>query len=96
MCDSTSLVKAKYAAAVLKVARTSEKKIAAALVEGLATEVPAYDDRPEVAQAHMQAVEIFGSLAHSIRGPAGGMSVLWEAAVEAIHKWRSQLQGLAC
>lgn len=96
MCDSTSLVKAKYAAAVLKVARTSEKKTAAMLIEGLATESPGYNDRPEVARAHLNAIEIFGSLADSVQGPAGGMSFLWDAAMEAVDDWRSQLLGSAC
>jgi hypothetical protein len=91
MSDETSLVKAKYAAAVLKVAQTAEKRMAAMLVEGLASEFPASDDRPDIAKAHLNAIEVFGSLVDSIRGPAGGQSLLWKTAFEATERWRRLL-----
>ncbi|MEH2472026.1 hypothetical protein V1284_003470 [Nitrobacteraceae bacterium AZCC 2299] len=72
MSDDDSLVKAKYALTILKVARTVERRTSAQLVEGLTTDFPAHDDRPEVAQAHTHAIEILGQLADSIRSPAGG------------------------
>jgi hypothetical protein len=39
MSDDDSLVKAKYALTILKVARTVERKTSAQLVEGLATDL---------------------------------------------------------
>ncbi len=91
MSDTTSLVKAKYAAAVLKVARNVEKQTAARLIEGLAADFPEDGDRLEVARAHRIATEIYGSLAESLRGPAGGQSLLWETAIAATDRWRRLL-----
>jgi hypothetical protein len=92
MSDDDSLVKAKYALTILKVAKTVERKTSAQLVEGLATDFPAHDDRPEVAQAHKHATEIFGQLADSIRGPGGGSPHLWDTASRAVENWRRTIE----
>jgi hypothetical protein len=92
MSDDDSLVKAKYALTILKVARTVERKTSAQLVEGLATDFPAHDDRPEVAQAHKNATEIFGKLADAIRGPAGGSPHLWDTAFRTVEYWRRTIE----
>ncbi len=88
MCDQKSLVKARYATAVLRIARCSEKHTAADLVEGLMTESPDSDDRPDVARAHRKAIESFGTLADNIRSQSGGRSIHWDAAFAAMDRWR--------
>jgi len=88
MSDETSLVKAKYADAVLKVAMRSDKRSAALLIEGLASEFPDFDDPPHIAAAHQRAIEVYGSLTESLRGPAGASTMLWQAAVDATKHWR--------
>jgi hypothetical protein len=91
MSDLDSLVKANYALTVLRVARTSERRTAAQLVEGLATDFPTFDDRPPVVRAHSDATEALGKLTDSIRGPAGGSAAAWEAASQAVENWRAIL-----
>jgi hypothetical protein len=91
MNDVTSLVKARYAAAVLRVARAVERKTAAGLIEGLVSEFPDHDDRPELANAHRRAIEVFGSLEQSIRGGAGRQSSFWDDAEDALERWRGML-----
>lgn len=91
MSNASSLTKANYALAVLKVARTSDRRTAAQLVEGLAADFPELDDSPDVAAAHRQAIEILGRLTDSIRGTGGMHSTLWEPAAAAVEHWRSKL-----
>jgi hypothetical protein len=92
MSDNDSLVKAKYAFTILKVARSADRRTAAELAEGLATDFPAHDDRPEVARAHEHATAIFRQLADSILGAAGGPPGMWDSAFRAIEIWRKIIE----
>jgi hypothetical protein len=91
MSDEDSLVKANYARTVLRVARDAERRTSAQLVEGLATDFPAHDDRPEVVEAHERATEMLGRLVDSIRGPAAGSVTAWDEAIKAVENWRAIL-----
>jgi hypothetical protein len=88
MGNNDSLTKAKYAFTILKVAKTVDRDTAARLIEGLATDFPAHDDRPDVARAHEMATDIFGQLVDSIRSPLGGPPGMWDTAFAAVANWR--------
>jgi hypothetical protein len=94
MSDEDSLVKANYALTVLRVARDAERRTSAQLVEGLATDFPAQDDRPETVEAHGRATEMLGRLVDSIRGHAAGSATAWDEAIKAVEDWRATLKGV--
>ena len=61
--DQDSLVKARFASTVLRVAQTTDQQTAARLVRGLAHDFPHPDEHREVADAHLSAIETFFQLA---------------------------------
>src|SRR4051812_17865359 len=52
-----SLMKARYALTVLRVAQGTEQQTAARLVRGLAHDLPDPVERPEIAEIHLRAID---------------------------------------
>jgi hypothetical protein len=85
MSDADSLVKARYAVAVLKTARSSDRATAAKLIEGLALDFPLPGTSDDVAEAHHKAVLKFYELAEALR--SGQDIGLWIPAEQAAKRW---------
>jgi hypothetical protein len=60
-----SLIKARYALTILRVARTSDRKTAARLVRAIACDSPLQSELPEIADVHLRAIVSFVQLANS-------------------------------
>ena len=58
-----SLVKARYASTVLRVAQTADQHTAARLLSGLARDFPCRNERVEIAELHFRAIDSFAELA---------------------------------
>jgi hypothetical protein len=83
-----SLIKAKYATTVLRVAQTSDQKTAARLVDGLAHDFPDPNERPEIKDLHLSAINVFSELAASLQGATDPkQQQLWNAALAKVHDW---------
>jgi len=62
-----SLVKARYASTVLRVAQTADQHTAARLLSGLARDFPSRNERVEIAELHFRAIDSFVELATALR-----------------------------
>src|SRR5215471_18184363 len=61
-----SLIKARYASTVLRVAQTDDQQTAARLVSGLSRDFPCPTERPEIAELHFRAINSFSELATAL------------------------------
>jgi len=66
-----SLIKARYASTVLRVAQTTSQQTAARLVSGLSRDLPRSTERAEIAELHFRAIKTFSELA-TANGPQNG------------------------
>jgi len=83
-----SLVKARYASMVLRVAQTADQQTAARLLSGLACEFPCRNERLEIAELHFRAIDSFLELATALTNETGSNSQdLWKRAVNAHAAW---------
>ena len=83
-----SLVKARYASTVLRVAQTADQHTAARLLSGLAREFPCRNERLEIAELHFRAIDSFLELATALTNETGSNSQdLWKRAVNAHAAW---------
>jgi hypothetical protein len=81
-----SLIKARYASTVLRVAQTVDQQTAARLVSGLSRDFPCPTERPEIAELHFRAINSFSELATALCN---------ETASKREHLWRSATDGAA-
>jgi hypothetical protein len=83
-----SLVKARFASTVLRVAQTTDQQTAARLVRGLAHDFPHPDEQREIADAHLSAIEAFLQLAANMDNAVDfKQRTLWSNALAATHDW---------
>ena len=83
-----SLIKARYASSVLRVAQTSDRETAARLVRGLAHDFPHPDEMPDIADIHLRAIDTFFLLAADLDGAANPKQQhLWKTALDASGEW---------
>jgi hypothetical protein len=83
-----SLIKARYALTVLRVAQTADRETAARLVRGVARDFPHPNEVPEIAGMHLRAIESFCQLAVALGdGTSVGERHLWKAALDAAQDW---------
>ena len=83
-----SLIKARYASSVLRVAQTADRKTAARLARGLAHDLPHPDEFPDTADIHLRAIDTFSLLAADLDGAANpNQQRLWKAALDAAEEW---------
>jgi hypothetical protein len=87
-----SLIKARYASTILRVARTSDRETAARLVRGLAGDLPLQSEHPEIADMHIRAIDSFYQLATSLRD--NEQRPPWKTAVDAAADWLRAVETL--
>jgi|NGEPerStandDraft_6_1074524.scaffolds.fasta_scaffold113999_1 hypothetical protein len=86
MVDGDSLIKARYALTVLKIAQTSDRRTAVRLVDGLTRDFAHRDSSPEITRAHEAAIAEFAKLALSLSNPLNTVAP-WSAALDAAKRW---------
>ena len=83
-----SLIKARYASTVVRVAQTVDQQTAARLVSGLSRDFPCPTERPEIAELHFRAINSFSELATALYNePASNREHLWKSATDAAAAW---------
>jgi hypothetical protein len=83
-----SLIKARYASTVLRVAQTADQQTAARLVSGLSRDFPCRTERPDIAELHFRAINSFSELATALCSePASKREHLWKSARDATAAW---------
>ena len=88
MRDGDSLIKARYALTILRVAQGADRQTAARLVWGLARDRPHPSECPEIARMHLAAINSFARLATSLNEPTDlNRQNLWASAIEAASDW---------
>jgi hypothetical protein len=88
MPDGDSLIKARYALTILRVAQGADRRTAARLIWGLARELPHPKERPEIARLHLAAINSFAQLATALGDPTDlRQQSLWENATDAASGW---------
>ena len=89
-----SLIKARYASTVLRVAQTVEQQTAARL-GGLSRDFPCPTERPEIAELHFRAINSFSELASALCSEtAPKREHLWRSARDAVAAWLSAVMRL--
>jgi hypothetical protein len=84
-----SLIKARYASTVVRVAQTvDDQQTAARLVSGLSRDFPCPTERPEIAELHFRAVNSFSELATALYNETSSRREhLWKSATDATAAW---------
>ena len=83
-----SLIKARYASTVLRVAQTVDQQTAARLVSGLSRDFPCPTERPEIAELHLRAINSFLELKIALnKETASRREHLWKSAMDAAATW---------
>ena len=83
-----SLIKARYASTVLRVAQTVDQQTAARLVSGLSRDFPCPTERPEIAELHFRAINSFSELATALYNETAPIRAdLWKSAMDAAAAW---------
>jgi hypothetical protein len=83
-----SLIKARYASTVLRVAQTVDQQSAARLVSGLSRDFPCPTERPEIAELHFRAINSFSELATALYSETPAKREhLWKSAMDAAAAW---------
>ena len=87
MLEEDSLIKARYARTILRVARTCERETAERLINGLVRDIPHVNERPEI-RLHLAAIESFVQLARSLGDPSSvDQRKRWDDATDAARVW---------
>jgi hypothetical protein len=93
-----SLIKARYASTILRVAQTIDQQTAARLVSGLSCDFPCPTERAEIAELHFRAINSFSQLATALYSDtASKRGHLWNSAIDAAAAWLNaviRLEGL--
>jgi hypothetical protein len=88
MRPNDSLVKARYAWRVLRVAQTTDTNTAARLVGGLARDLPLPNELPRIMDIHLGAIDSFIQLASSLNAATDSERLnVWKAALDATAGW---------
>ena len=83
-----SLIKARYASTVLRIAQTVDQQTAARLLSGLSRDLPCPTERPEIAELHFRAINSFSELATALYDDtASKRQHLWKSAMDAAADW---------
>jgi hypothetical protein len=86
--DHDSLLKARYASTVLRVAQTVDQQVAARLVSGLSRDFPCPSECAEIAELHFRAINSFSELATALDSEtASKQEHLWKSATDAAAAW---------
>ena len=91
-----SLIKARYASTILRVAQTSDREAAARLVGSIAGDLPLQSELPEIADIHLRAIASFVQLATSLRDKTNPkQQPPWKTALDAAADWLRAVETLA-
>jgi hypothetical protein len=83
-----SLIKARYASTILRVARSCDRKMAAHLVAAIASDFPLESEALEIADIHRRAIVSFARLADTLRDTSSpNKQPPWTAAVDTVAVW---------
>ena len=83
-----SLIKARYASTVLRVAQTTDANTAARLVHGLACDLPHSNEFPQIIEIHLRAIASFVQLTSSLNASTHSeRQSAWKAALDAVANW---------
>ena len=83
-----SLIKARYASTVLRVAQTVDQHTAARLASELSRDFPCPTERPEIAELHFRAINLFSELATALYNETASTRLhLWKSAMDAAAAW---------
>jgi hypothetical protein len=83
-----SLIKARYASTILRVAQTVDQQTAARLVSGLSRDFPCPTERAEIAELHFRAINSFSELATALYSDtASKREHLWKSAMDTAAAW---------
>ena len=85
--NRNSEVKARYALALLRVAQLADCQTAARLMQNLTIDSPQPNERPEVAELHFRAVDVFKELADSLGDPSSRKPPPWRTAIDVTTRW---------
>jgi hypothetical protein len=86
--DHDSLIKARYASTVLRVAQTVYQQTAARLASELSRDFPCPTERPEIAELHFRAINLFSELATALYNETASTRLhLWKSAMDAAAAW---------
>ena len=89
-----SLVKARYASTVLRVAQTTDTNTAARLVRGLTRDLPHSNELPQILEIHLRAIDSLIQLASSLDATANSeRQSVWKAALDATADWLRAVEG---
>jgi hypothetical protein len=90
-----SLIKARYASTILRVAQTSDRDAAARLVGSIAGDLPLQSELPEILDIHLRAIVSFVQLATSLRDTTNPrQQPPWNSAVAAAADWLRAVETL--
>jgi hypothetical protein len=94
LAANDSLIKCRYAATILRVARTSDRETAARLVCGISRDFPLHSEIPEIVDIHLRAVASFDQLATRLVDATDPIKQqpLWKAALDATAEWLRAVQ----
>jgi hypothetical protein len=88
-----SLVKARYASTVLRVAQTTDTNTAARLIRGLMRDLPHPNELPQISEIHLRAINSFIQLASSLNPATNSeRQSVWKAALDATADWLRALE----
>ena len=86
MVMNKSLIQARYAFALLRIAKTSDRKAALHLLEGLVGDRPLPGVDQQLADLHHDAIEAFSSVIDVLQ-TGSNVAVPWNAALDATNRW---------
>jgi hypothetical protein len=93
LAANDSLIKARYASTVLRVARTSDHETAVRLVRAISRDLPLQSEIPEIADLHRRAIAAFDQLATGlVETTSLKQQPLWKTALDAAAEWLRAVQ----
>jgi hypothetical protein len=87
MATNKSLIQARYAFALLRIAKTSDREAALRLLEGLVGDRPLPGVKQELANLHHDAIEAFSSVIDVLQTGSSVAVPPWNAALNATNRW---------
>jgi len=87
MATNKSLIQARYAFALLRIAKTSDREAALRLLAGLVGDRPLPGVKQELANLHHDAIEAFGSVIDVLQTGSSVAVPPWNAALDATNRW---------
>jgi hypothetical protein len=87
MVANKSLIQARYALALLRIAKTSEKDAALSLLEGLVGDRPLPGVNRELADLHHDAIAAFSGVIDVLQTGSSVAVLPWNAALNATNRW---------